>query len=82
MADQRFNDKGNALGRVIKQCEEALIAARKTVRGGWRSYNDAPGRLKELNADCLFRELTFLKDEIDNLSKIRGWNRRRERLQG
>lgn len=71
--DERFKDCGNALGRFIEECGEALAAAGKTVRYGWNSSNPLPGASKEVNEDWLRREIADLEDAIDRLKRERLW---------
>jgi len=74
MSDPRFRDKGNALGRFIEECGEALAAAGKTVRYGYNSFNpllDVDHR--ERNEDWLRREIADLEDSIARLRKVRRW---------
>lgn len=69
-----FKARGNALGKFIEECGEALAAAGKTVRFGWDNYNPLPGASKEMNEDWLQREVNDLKEAIARLEKARGWN--------
>lgn len=71
--DERFRNKGNALGRFIEECGETLAAAGKTVRYGWDSYNPLPGASKEHNETWLRREIRDLEDAIARLKNERGW---------
>ena len=47
--DEQFKDKGNSLGYFIEECAEALVAAGKTARYGWDSYNPLPEASRETN---------------------------------
>jgi len=68
-----FENKGSALGRFIEECGEALAAAGKTVRFGWKSFNPLPGASKEENEEWLQREIADLEVAIARLKKSRGW---------
>lgn len=74
MSHPDFKNKGNALGKFIEECGEALAAAGKTVRFGWESYNPLPGANKEINECWLKREIADLEEAIVRLRKSRGWD--------
>jgi hypothetical protein len=67
-----FKNKGNALGKFIEECGEALAAAGKTVRFGWHSYNPLSPK-RESNEDWLRREVTDLEEAIERLKNSRDW---------
>ena len=69
-----FENKGNALGRFIEECGEALAAAGKTVRFGWSGYNPLKGVCSERNEEWLQREIADLEIAIARLKKSRGWD--------
>ena len=71
--DARFKNTGNALGRFIEECGEALAAAGKTVRYGWASYNPLLSAPTETNEEWLKREISDLEDAIVRLKKTRNW---------
>jgi hypothetical protein len=74
MANPKYVDMGDPLGRFIEECGEALAAAGKTVRFGYESVNpDLPACDQETNEDWLQREVEDLQDAIDRLKKLRGW---------
>lgn len=73
MSNPEFANLGNALGRFIEECGEALAAAGKTVRFGWDSHNPLPGKSAEDNEDWLKREIGDLEEAIARLKKTRGW---------
>ena len=76
--DERFKDKGKALGHFIEECGEALTAAGKTVRYGWNSVNPLPEAAdkdgnRETNEQWLRREVADLENAISRLKKRQGW---------
>lgn len=73
MSHPDFVNKGNALGKFIEECGEALAAAGKTVRFGWASCNPLPGESKESNGEWLQREIADLEEAIKRLKKSRSW---------
>ena len=70
---EQFKDKGNSLGYFIEECAEALVAAGKTVRYGWDSYNPLRGASRETNEEWLKREIIDLEHAIERLKKSRVW---------
>lgn len=76
MSHPDFKNKGNALGKFIEECGEALAAAGKTVRFGWDSWNPLlPPEKRETNGEWLQREIADLEEAIARLKKQRGWLR-------
>lgn len=73
MSHPDYVNKGNALGKFIEECGEALAAAGKTVRFGWDSYNHEPGTSSEDNESWLRREVADLEEAIARLKKSRAW---------
>jgi hypothetical protein len=74
MGDPRFRKRGRALGHFIEECGEALAAAGKTVRYGWRSTNPLlPLNERESNEEWLRREVADLEYAITRLKKSKGW---------
>lgn len=73
MSHPDFVNRGNALGKFIEECGEALAAAGKTVRFGWASYNPLPDASSESNEDWLQREIRDLEEAIARLKKSRNW---------
>ena len=73
MSHPDFKNKGNALGKFIEECGEAIAAAGKTVRFGWSSYNPLPGASTETNEAWLRREVTDLEEAISRLKESRRW---------
>jgi len=73
MSHPDYVDKGNPLGKFIEECGEALAAAGKTVRFGWKSFNPLPGASKETNEEWLAREVSDVEEAIQRLKKWRGW---------
>ena len=74
MGHPDFQDKGNTLGQFIEECGEALAAAGKTVRFGWRAYNPLLPELdRESCEDWLRREIADLEYAITRLKKARFW---------
>jgi hypothetical protein len=74
MSHPEFVNRGNALGKFIEECGEALAAAGKTVRFGWGGYNPLPHASKESNESWLRREITDLEEAIQRLKKSRSWD--------
>lgn len=74
MSHPEFKNRGNALGKFIEECGEALAAAGKTVRFGWRSYDPSLGSNFERNETWLRREIADLEEAITRLKKTRGWD--------
>ncbi len=73
MSHPEFVNRGNALGKFIEECGEALAAAGKTVRFGWGGYNPLPGASRESNENWLRREIADLEEAIVRLKKSRFW---------
>jgi hypothetical protein len=73
MSHPDFKNRGNALGKFIEECGEALAAAGKTVRFGWASYNPLPGASRETNERWLEREIVDLEEAIARLRSVRDW---------
>lgn len=74
--DERFKDKGSALGVFIEECGEALATAGKTMRSGWHSYNPLlPEDKQETNERRLEREIADLEFAIARLKKSREWGK-------
>ncbi len=69
-----FKNKGNALGRFIEECGEALAAAGKTVRYGRESYDPLPGSSRETNEHWLMREIEDVEFAISKLRKAWGYS--------
>lgn len=73
MSNPEFKNCGNALGRFVEECGEALAAAGKTVRFGWDSFNPLPGASTETNEQWLHREIIDLEEAIHRLKRSRHW---------
>jgi len=74
MSHPDFVNKGNALGKFIEECGEALAAAGKTVRFGYSSFDPTkPEGERERNEDWLCREIADLEEAIARLKKERDW---------
>lgn len=73
--DERFKNKGNALGRLVEELGESTAAAGKTIRYGWDSWNPLlPVNERETNEAWLRRELIDVLFAIRRLATSRGWN--------
>ena len=74
MSHTEFEHRGDALGRFIEECGEALAAAGKTVRFGWDGTNPLiPEEERISNEVWLSREIADVKKAIRRLSVERGW---------
>lgn len=74
MSHPEFRNKGNALGRFIEECGEALAAAGKVVRFGRHSVNPlVPKDQQETNEEWLQREIKDIEDAIARLKQVYGW---------
>jgi hypothetical protein len=72
--NKRYKYKGDALGRLIEECGEVLVAAGKTVRYGWNSWNpNLPVAQRETNEEWLKREIKDVEFAIALLRKSRDW---------
>lgn len=59
-----------ARGKAVEEMGELLAALGKALRWGWRSYNpELPENERETNAAWVRREMTDVRDALDNLDR-------------
>lgn len=69
--DQKYMRPGLsfAMGKAIEEAGEFLAALGKTQRWGFYSTNPELGPESEINANWIAREMSDLRDALDNLER-------------